>query len=76
MPDPADPTGPTLDGFGIHLGGLAPDGAAGRTLRGLRTSGTDLPDYLERVLRRWLAQRDPAETFSAWVHRAEEADLR
>ena len=76
LPDPADPTGPTVEGFQVQLGGLAPDGGAGRRLRGLRTSGADLPDYLDRVLRRWLSQRAGAETFSAWVRRAEEADLR
>ena len=47
----------------------------GRTVRGLKVTAADLPDYVERVVRRYAAGRDPGEAFAAWAHRAEEEDL-
>ncbi len=77
LPDPADPEGPTVDGFQVHLGGgLGLDAGFGRKLRGLKTTTTALPDYVERVVQHWLAQRDDGETFARWVTRADEADLQ
>ncbi|HEY6793602.1 MAG TPA: nitrite/sulfite reductase [Kineosporiaceae bacterium] len=77
LPDPADPAGPTVEGFQIHLGGgLGVHAGFGRKLRGLKTTSTDLPDYVERVVRRWLAQRTDGEAFADWVARAGEADLQ
>jgi len=77
MPDPRNPRGGTVDGFQISLGGgLAPRPALGRKIRGLKTTSTDLPDYVERVVRRWLAQRQDNEPFAAWVADAKEDDLR
>ncbi len=76
MPNPDDPAGPTVEGFQIHLGGgFGLDAGFGRKLRGLKTTSADLPDYVERLLRRWLAQREGEETLAQWVARAEEADL-
>jgi sulfite reductase (ferredoxin) len=76
LPDPSDPQGPTVEGFQIHLGGgLGLDVGFGRKVRGLKTTSADLPDYVERVVRRWLDQRADDETFAAWVARAEETDL-
>jgi sulfite reductase (ferredoxin) len=77
VPDPRDPDGPTVEGFQIHLGGgLGLQAGFGRKLRGLRTTSADLPDYVERLVRRWLAQRADGETFASWVLRADEEDLR
>jgi sulfite reductase (ferredoxin) len=77
LPNPQDPQGPTVEGFQLHLGGgLGADAGFGRKLRGLKTTSADLPDYVERVVRRWLEQREGGETFAAWVHRAHEEDLR
>jgi len=76
MPDPADPQGPTVEGFQVHLGGgYGLDAGFGRKLRGLRTTSADLPDYVERVVRRWLAGRADGESFAHWVLRAPEGDL-
>jgi sulfite reductase (ferredoxin) len=76
VPDPADPKGDTVEGFQIMLGGgLGHHAGFGRKLRGLKTAATDLPDYVERVVRRWLAQRSDDEAFATWVLRADEADL-
>jgi sulfite reductase (ferredoxin) len=77
LPNPADPQGPTVEGFQIHLGGgLGVHAGFGRKLRGLKTTSADLPDFVERIVRRWLAQRADDEAFATWVLRATEDDLR
>jgi sulfite reductase (ferredoxin) len=75
-----DAQGRQVEGFQIHLGGALNGGDAtgsgfGRKVRGLKTTAEDLPDYLERVLRRFEADRGPGETFAAWVARASEANV-
>ena len=76
LPNPDDPQGPTVEGFQVHLGGgLGTTAGFGRKLRGLKTTSADLPDYVERVVRRWLEQREGDETFQSWVLRADEADV-
>jgi sulfite reductase (ferredoxin) len=76
LPDPADPQGPTVEGFQISLGGgLGVHAGFGRKVRGLKTTSAELPDYVERIVRRWLDQRTDDETFAGWVTRADEADL-
>ena len=75
-----DADGRQVEGFQIHLGGAlnGGDGSAsgfGRKVRGLKTTAEQLPDYVERVLRRFAADRDPDETFAAWVSRASETDI-
>jgi sulfite reductase (ferredoxin) len=75
--DPANPTGPTVDGFQVHLGGaIGAEAGFGRKPRGLRVPAADLPDYVERLVRRWLAARVGDESFTSWLRRAEEAQLR
>ncbi len=70
-----DADGNQVEGFQIHLGGQL--GASfGRKVRGLKTTSAGLTDYVERVVRRYDAQRTEGETFTAWVHRASEADLQ
>jgi sulfite reductase (ferredoxin) len=77
LPNPADPQGPTVEGFQIHLGGgLGLHAGFGRKLRGLKTTSADLPDFVERIVRRWLAERADDEAFASWVVRAEEEALR
>jgi len=77
LPDPANPGGPTVEGFQIHLGGgLGVHAGFGRKLRGLKTTSAALPDYVERVVRRWLDQRTDGEAFATWVARAAEGDLQ
>ncbi|HQD61543.1 MAG TPA: nitrite/sulfite reductase [Propioniciclava tarda] len=67
--------------FQVHLGGgLASDerdeAGLGRTVRGLKVLASDLPDYVERVVRGFVAEREAGETFSTWVARADEGALR
>ena len=74
------PDGSMVEGFQIHLGGgltmrAGQDAGFGRKLRGLKTSAADLPEYVERVARHYLAGRTSGETFAQWVVRAEEAEL-
>ena len=65
----------------MHLGGgLASvdrdEAGLGRTLRGLKVTAEEMPTYVERVVRRFAAERDAGESFAHWVHRAEEEALR
>lgn len=65
------------EGYQVHLGGgLGLTSGLGRTLRGLRVPSSELPDYVERVTRRFDEQREPGEVFAQWVQRADEEDLR
>ncbi|WP_345712312.1 nitrite/sulfite reductase, partial [Kineococcus glutinatus] len=69
--------GEQVPGFQVHLGGgLGLDVGFGRKLRGHKVTAAELPDYVERLTRRWLEQRGPAERFAQWATRAEEEDLR
>jgi sulfite reductase (ferredoxin) len=74
------PGGEQVEGFQIHLGGSLGGGDGegsgfGRKIRGLKTTADQLPDYVERVLRRFDAGRMQGETFAAWAARASEEDL-
>ncbi|HEY3603472.1 MAG TPA: nitrite/sulfite reductase [Sporichthyaceae bacterium] len=71
-----DHAGNTVEGYQVHLGGsLGLAAGFGRKVRGLKVTSADLEDYIERVLRRFLAQRQGEESFAAWTARADEADL-
>ena len=74
------PDGTQVEGFQIHLGGTLSGGDGsgsgfGRKVRGLKTTADELPDYLERVLRRFAESRKPDEAFAAWAARAADEDL-
>ena len=75
-----DSSGRHVEGFQIHLGGTLTGGDAagsgfGRKVRGLKATAEELPDYVERVLRRFDAAREPGETFAAWSLRATDEEL-
>jgi sulfite reductase (ferredoxin) len=64
------------EGFQVHLGGsLGTDPAFGRKLRGLKVTADGLPDYVERLLRNYLADRADGEQFATWARRADEGLL-
>jgi sulfite reductase (ferredoxin) len=74
------PDGQQVEGFQVHLGGslAGGDGSAsgfGRKVRGLKTTADELPDYVERVLSRFAAGKEPDETFAEWTVRASDEDL-
>ncbi|EHR60418.1 nitrite/sulfite reductase [Saccharomonospora cyanea] len=71
-----DAEGRQVEGFQVHLGGgLGLDAGFGRKLRRHKVTAAELTDYVERVVRNYLAQREDGERFAQWVARAEEADL-
>jgi sulfite reductase (ferredoxin) len=72
--------GQQVEGFQIHLGGSlgGGDGSAsgfGRKVRGLKTTAEELPEYVERVLSRFAAGKQPGETFAEWTGRASDEEL-
>jgi sulfite reductase (ferredoxin) len=70
-------SGEQVEGFQIHLGGsLGVKPGFGRKVRGLKATSEELPDYVERVLRNFEKQKNEEETFSDWVQRADDADLK
>jgi sulfite reductase (ferredoxin) len=71
-----DGDGP-VEGFQVHLGGsLGLDSGFGRKLRQHKVLSTELGDYIERVVRNFVKQREAGERFAQWAIRADEADLR
>ncbi len=71
-----DHDGNQVEGFQVHLGGgLGLDAGFGRKVRGHKITGDDLPDYVERVVRRFGDERQPGERFAQWVARADEVAL-
>jgi sulfite reductase (ferredoxin) len=69
--------GEQVEGFQVQLGGsLGADAGFGRKVRGLKTTAAELPDYVERVLRNFGKQKNEGETFTSWVRRADDADLK
>ncbi|GAA4189671.1 sulfite reductase SirA [Streptosporangium oxazolinicum] len=69
--------GEQVEGFQIHLGGsLGVNPGFGRKVRGLKATSEELPDYVERVLRNFEKLKNEDETFSDWVQRADDADLK
>ncbi|MCF3120048.1 nitrite/sulfite reductase [Streptomyces arenae] len=72
-----DDDGNQVEGYQVHLGGaLGLDAGFGRKVRGLKVTATELPDYVERVVRRFQEQRADGERFATWVARAAEEDLK
>ncbi|MGV0646224.1 nitrite/sulfite reductase [Mycolicibacterium sp. XJ2546] len=65
------------EGFQVHLGGsLGLDSGFGRKLRQHKVLSKDVGDYIDRVVRNFVKQREDGERFATWAMRAEEADLR
>ena len=66
-----------VEGFQVHLGGsLGLDSGFGRKLRQHKVTSAELGDYIERVVRNFIAQRGPGERFAQWAVRADEESLR
>jgi len=72
----ADESGAQVEGYQVHLGGaLGLEAGFGRKVRGLKVTKDGLPDYVERVLRRYQEQRADGERFAVWAARASEESL-
>lgn len=71
-----DADGNQVEGFQVHLGGaLGLEAGFGRKVRGLKVTSAELPDYVERVLKRFEEERADDERFATWVARASEEAL-
>ncbi len=76
------PNGELVEGFQVHLGGGLSMAQGqhpnfGRKLRGLKTTVEELPEYAERLTRRYLeGRKDAMEPFAEWVLRVDEEELR
>ncbi|MFD6418229.1 nitrite/sulfite reductase [Streptomyces sp. NPDC060194] len=72
-----DADGQQVEGYQVHLGGaLGLDAGFGRKVRGLKVTAAELPDYVERVVRRFESDRTDGERFATWVARADEGALK
>jgi len=72
-----DGEGGSVEGFQVHLGGgLGEDSGFGRKLRQHKVTSDELGDYIDRVVRNFINQRQNGERFASWALRAQEADLR
>ncbi|MFI9773361.1 nitrite/sulfite reductase [Streptomyces sp. NBC_01003] len=71
-----DADGNQVEGYQVHLGGaLGLEAGFGRKVRGLKVTAAELPDYVERVLKRFQAEREDGERFATWTARASEEAL-
>ncbi|MEU4093419.1 nitrite/sulfite reductase [Streptomyces sp. NPDC026673] len=71
-----DDDGNQVEGYQVHLGGaLGLEAGFGRKVRGLKVTAEELPDYVERVLQRFQAEREDGERFAQWAARASEEAL-
>ncbi|MGL4305225.1 MAG: nitrite/sulfite reductase [Mycobacteriaceae bacterium] len=72
-----DGQGNQIEGFQVHLGGsLGFDSAFGRKLRQHKVTSEELGDYIERVVRNFIAQKHEGERFAQWAVRAADEDLQ
>jgi sulfite reductase (ferredoxin) len=66
-----------VEGFQVHLGGrLGEDAGFGRKARGLKVTADGAADYVEKLLRTYLAERTEGEKFAVWARRADESLLK
>lgn len=72
------PISDRVEGFLVQLGGHVGGDyyRFGKKVSWPRMQAQDLPDFIERLVRSWLDDRDEGEEFSSWVHRQPEADLQ
>ncbi|MBA8825445.1 sulfite reductase (ferredoxin) [Saccharopolyspora lacisalsi] len=72
-----DADGNQVEGFQVHLGGgLGHDPGFGRKIRGHKVTSSELGDYVERLVRRYLDQRSEDELFRQWVDRVGDEELK
>ncbi|MFG2511388.1 nitrite/sulfite reductase [Streptomyces sp. NPDC048584] len=73
------PDGTQVEGFQVHLGGALSlsqedEAAFGRKPRGVKVLATDLPDFVENLVRTYRRERaDESESFTQWLTQAEDS---
>jgi sulfite reductase (ferredoxin) len=69
--------GTKVDAYQVHLGGHLGEGPAfGRKVKRVKVPASELANYVERLLRRYLATRADGEPFHRWAARASEVWLQ
>jgi len=77
MIDSGEDGSDSVEGFQVHLGGsLGLDSGFGRKLRQHKVLSSELGDYIDRIVRNFVKQREQGERFATWALRADEAELR
>ena len=72
-----DGDGKQIEGFQVHLGGsLGFDATFGRKLRQHKIYAHEATDYIDRLVRNFVANKNEGERFAQWTIRADEGDLR
>ncbi|MCF8589466.1 nitrite/sulfite reductase [Gordonia sp. HY285] len=72
-----DEGGTPVEGFQVHLGGsLGFDSGFGRKLRQHKIYASEATDYIERVVRNFVTDRNDGERFAEWAVRADDEKLR
>ena len=72
-----DEDGNQVEGFQVHLGGgIGEITRLGRKLRAHKVTSAGLDDYVETIVRNYLADRTEDERFADWIERADEELLR
>jgi sulfite reductase (ferredoxin) len=72
-----DENGDQVEGFQVHLGGaIGLRANFGRKLRAHKVTSAGLTDYVERIVRTYLGEREDGERFASWALRADEEKLR
>jgi sulfite reductase (ferredoxin) len=72
-----DEHGNHVEGFQVHLGGgLGLEAGFGRKLRAHKVTSAGLTDYVERIVRTYLDEREDGERFAPWALRTDEEKLR
>ncbi|WOC13566.1 nitrite/sulfite reductase [Gordonia sp. MP11Mi] len=72
-----DDDGTPVEGFQVHLGGsLGFDSGFGRKLRQHKIYASEATDYIERVVRNFVTERNDGERFAEWAVRADDEKLR
>ena len=67
---------PDRPGLTRHATDNRVEAGLGRTIRGLKVTAAELPDYVERVVRQYVGARTDGETFAEFAHRADEELLK
>jgi len=68
-------SGEQVPGFQVHLGGRlgrGDDNDFGRKIRAHKVKADGMPEYVERVTKNYLANREDGEQFADWAFRADE----
>ena len=66
-----------VEAFLVHLGGhLGGDRAFGRKVKGVKVLASDLGPYCEALIRRYRRDREPTDTFSSFIARLTDDELK